>query len=70
MDPERLTFQPPHALNPQEQAFRESLGPKEKQLHELATQMLGSSYFTGKTHAFTAWKAKQPNPNTSPPGAK
>ena len=68
MTPEQLAFQPPHPLTAQEKAFRASLTPKEKQLHELATKMLGSSYFTGKTHAFTAWK--KANPNTSPPGAK
>ena len=56
---ETLAFQPPHKLNPQEQAFQKSLSEKEKQLHDLATKMLGSSYFMGKTHAFRAWEAKQ-----------
>jgi hypothetical protein len=57
--PEKLAFQPPHALNPKEQQFFASLTDQEKQLHELATQMLGSSYFMGKTHAYRGWEAKQ-----------
>lgn len=57
--PEKLTFQPPHKFNPQEEAFLKSLPPKEKELHLLATQMLGSSYFMGKTHGFRAWDTKQ-----------
>lgn len=57
--PEKLTFQPPHKLNAQEEAFLKSLSPKEKELHMLATQMLGSSYFMGKTHGFRAWESKQ-----------
>lgn len=55
---ETLTFQPPHALNPQEKTFFKQLPPKEKELHELATKMLGSSYFMGKTHAYRAWESK------------
>ncbi len=51
--------QPPHPLHKQEQTYVNSLGAKEKALHELATQMLGSSYFVGKTHAFRAWEKKQ-----------
>jgi len=56
---ETLAFQPPHKLNPQEKAFVKQLTPQQKELHELATQMLGSSYFVGKTHAYTAWEKKQ-----------
>ena len=56
---ERLAFQPPHALNPQEKAFFKQLTPQEKELHELATKMLGSSYFMGKTHAYRAWESRQ-----------
>ena len=56
MSTEKLAFQPPHAHNTQEKAFLQSLTHKEKELHQLAAQMLGSSYFTGKTHAFRAWE--------------
>ena len=55
MSTEKLAFQPPHPLNEKEQQFLKSLSPREKELHQLATQMLASSYFTGKTHGFTAW---------------
>lgn len=66
MPTETLTFQPPHPLNPQEKLFVASLSEKEKQLHDLATQMLGSSYFAGKTHAYKKWS----NLNKQPPKAK
>ena len=66
--PEKLTFQPPHTPTKQEATFLKQLPEKEKELHELASQMLGSSYFIGKTHAFTAWKKS--NPDTQPQGAK
>lgn len=64
---EKLTFQPPHALNPKEKTFLKQLSPQEKELHELATQMLGSSYFTGKTHGYTKWSSSQGKP---PPATK
>ncbi len=56
---ETLAFQPPHPLNDKEKAFVKSLSEKEKALHQLATKMLGSSYFAGKTHAYRAWESKQ-----------
>jgi hypothetical protein len=60
---ETLSYQPPHTLNTKEEAFVKQLTPKEQELHQLATQMLGSSYFAGKTHAYKAWDAKQkPSP--------
>lgn len=67
MPTEKLTFQPPHKLNPQEELFLKSLPEQQQQLHALATQMLGSSYFVGKTHAFKAWQSSQ---GTPPPTAK
>ena len=68
---EQLQFQPPHTLNEKETQFRRSLPPREKELHDLATEMLGSSYFTGKTHGFTAWiQSSRLNTNpTQPPQA-
>ena len=56
---EKLTFQPPHPLNPKELDFMKQLPVKEQELHALATQMLGSSYFVGKTHAFKKWSSSQ-----------
>jgi hypothetical protein len=39
--------------------FYASLTPEEKELHALATNMLGSSYFIQWTHMYTKWvKAK------------
>ena len=35
--------------------FYESLTPEEKELHELATNFLGSSYFIQWTHMYTKW---------------
>lgn len=64
MNSETLAFQPPHPLNQKEQAFVQSLTKAERELHELATTMLGSSYFVGKTHAFKEWVS---NLNTQPP---
>jgi hypothetical protein len=56
------TIQPtaPHSLNEKEVLYIQSMTSQEKQLHELATKMLGTSYFVGKTHGFTKWlKAQQ-----------
>jgi hypothetical protein len=42
--------------------FWASLTPEEKELHELATNMLGSSYFIQWTHMYTKWvKARSAN---------
>ena len=35
--------------------FYASLTPAEKELHELATEKLGSSYFIQWTHMYTKW---------------
>ena len=56
---EQISFQPPHPLNKKEESFLKSLPEREKELHKLATVMLGSSYFMGKTHGFRAYDAKQ-----------
>jgi hypothetical protein len=59
---EKLAFQPPHALTPTEKTFLASLSEKEKELHKLASEMLGSSYFVGKTHSFGKWMANLGKP--------
>ena len=66
---EPYTQQPPHVLNEKERQYVESMNQEEKQLHELAVKMLGSSYFVGKTHGFTKW-LKATTPNTQSQGAK
>jgi len=40
--------------------FWTSLTPEEKELHELATNMLGSSYFIQWTHMYTKWNKAKP----------
>jgi len=46
--------------------FYASLSPQEKQLHELAMEKLGSSYFVQWSHMYRKWKkAKQTAANTS-----
>ena len=52
---ERLQFQPPHTITEIEKQFLDTRDAREKELHRLAQQMLGSSYFTGKTHGFNQW---------------
>ena len=39
--------------------FYDTLMPEEKELHALATQWLGSSYFVQWTHMYTKWKKGQ-----------
>ncbi len=65
-DKETLQFQPPHKVTDKEKEFLDTRTPREKELHRLAVQMLGSSYFTGKTHGFTKWLQSNP---TQPPQA-
>jgi len=49
----------PRSLNKDEIAFINSLSPKERALHNLAVEKLGSSYFVWKSHAYQEYKAKQ-----------
>ena len=39
--------------------FLESLDHKERELHEMAEKLLGSSYFVQWTHGYRKWKASQ-----------
>lgn len=39
--------------------FYESLSPQEKELHQLAIDMLKSSYFVQWSHMYTSWKKKK-----------
>jgi hypothetical protein len=65
------TFKPqdPHVLNEKEHQYIQAMNPEQRQLHELAIKMLGSSYFVGKTHGYTKW-LKSLTPNTQSQGAK
>ena len=49
----------PRSLNKDEIAFINSLSPKERALHNLAVEKLGSSYFVWKSHAYQEYKANK-----------
>jgi hypothetical protein len=53
---ETYTPPPPHALPPDAAEFLASLPEVERQLHALAAEKLGSSYFMDRTHSYKAWK--------------
>jgi hypothetical protein len=43
---------PPHRIPEEAAKFLEGLTEKERKLHELAIELLGSSYFVETSHAF------------------
>ena len=43
---------PPHPIGPEGQKFLAELSKKELELHRLAVERLGSSYFVEKSHLF------------------
>jgi hypothetical protein len=47
---------PPHRIPEKAAKFLATLSEKERQLHELALELLGSSYFVETSHAFKAAK--------------
>ena len=48
----RMDTLPPHELTPEALKYIESMTPEQRQLHELAIRMLGSSYFVERTRGF------------------
>jgi hypothetical protein len=48
---------PPHPVGSAGETYLATLGPQGRELHELATTMLGSSYFVERTHGFRKWMA-------------
>lgn len=56
---------PPHALSSEEEKYIASLTERQKELHALAVEMLGSSYFVGRTHGFRKWVQAQTQENKS-----
>lgn len=46
---------PPHSVGEKGQQFLGSLPPREKELHVLAQEKLGSSYFVEKSLGFKKW---------------
>jgi hypothetical protein len=58
MEPgDRRVELPPHPVPTEAQAYVASMTPAQRELHELAIKMLGSSYFVERTHGFAKWKA-------------
>ena len=47
---------PAHRIPEEAAKFLGTLGEKERLLHQLAIELLGSSYFVETCHAFMAWK--------------
>jgi hypothetical protein len=52
----RMDALPPHELTPEALKYIESMTPEQRQLHELAIRMLGSSYFVERTRGFEKYK--------------
>jgi hypothetical protein len=53
---------PPHRIPEEAAKFLATLPEKERALHELAIEILGSSYFVETCHAFVAWQRGQHAP--------
>ena len=47
---------PPHPLPKDSEEFLADMDDKHKQLHEIAQEFLGSSYFMERTHGYQKWK--------------
>jgi hypothetical protein len=54
---------PPHPLPADSSEFLKACSPEERQVHLMAIEMLGSSYFMDKSHGYRSWKAKQSQQN-------
>jgi hypothetical protein len=54
-----MNFVSHHPLPKDAQQFLENCEPKERELHQLAADMLKSSYFMEKTHSYRKWKSAQ-----------
>jgi hypothetical protein len=53
---------PPHPVVDKAAEYIAGMTVQQKELHELATQMLGSSYFVERTHGFRKWLATKAGP--------
>lgn len=57
---ETRTYLPNHQVPDEDKKYMEGflaqLSQKEKELHEMAQKILGSSYFVEKSHAFITYK--------------
>jgi hypothetical protein len=48
---------PPHEIPEEAAAYLAQMSPKDRELHELAVKLLGSSYFVEWSAGFKKWKA-------------
>jgi hypothetical protein len=51
--------QAPHEIPEEAKPFIAAMTDTERALHEMAIELLGSSYFVESSHAFKRWKASQ-----------
>ncbi len=49
----------PHETPDKVKPYLEQMTQKERELHELAVQLLGSSYFIEYSHGYLTWLSKQ-----------
>jgi hypothetical protein len=54
-----MDFKSHHPLPSDAHEYLASIEPKERELHQLAAEMLKSSYFMEKTHSYRKWKTAQ-----------
>jgi len=52
----KKTDLPPHAMTPEGDKYMATMKPEQLELHKIAIEMLGSSYFIERTRGFRAWK--------------
>ena len=48
---------PPHPIPLEAAVYVNQMTPAQKELHQMAVEKLGSSYFVERTKGFEAWKA-------------
>lgn len=65
---QRYTPPKPAPLPADFDEFYASLTPEEKELHALATEWLGSSYFIQWTHMYTKWSKDRRSRSDIPKG--
>jgi len=52
---------PAYPVPAEAKKYVDSMGPKDRALHDLAVKLLGSSYFVEWSHGYKKWLAKQSN---------
>lgn len=56
---------PPHTVPEEAAAYIAAMTPQERELHDLAVELLGSSYFVEWSHGFKKWRATQAAKNAA-----